>query len=299
MRVRDDTQSHFLGMEEFFTISRAGLEVQLCYPSKTKGYYRGTRFDSAGIFRRIVKDGIVYADKWYDADEPYRHDNVCGCSEEFVLAVPEQECDFVKIGVGMLHKEAGVYDRFKRYEIVDEGQCSMVYEGSEARFSQLLKGYYEYSKNISIDGNAHLHIGHRLKNLNSAAIDCYCYNHNFWNLSSENVGPHIRIDFPYQPSGTWREVIEKVSLEENSIIFHDYMLKGGKSAFIGDLSSNENFAFTIRNTNAGIGVQVCPDHTISHSVFWSNDRVACIEPYAPIFIAPGEEFSWGIEYTLL
>ncbi|MBP5558192.1 MAG: hypothetical protein J6X71_00295 [Bacteroidales bacterium] len=43
-------------------LSNSGLEVVLCRPGE---YYKGTRFDRAGIFRRIVKDGYVFADEWW------------------------------------------------------------------------------------------------------------------------------------------------------------------------------------------------------------------------------------------
>ena len=39
-------------------VRKGNLELTLCQPSFEDGYYRGTRFDHSGIFRRIVKGGF-------------------------------------------------------------------------------------------------------------------------------------------------------------------------------------------------------------------------------------------------
>ena len=45
-------------------LEKGGLELTLCPPDmQGGGYYRGTRFDHSGIFRRIVVDGYVLADE--------------------------------------------------------------------------------------------------------------------------------------------------------------------------------------------------------------------------------------------
>lgn len=49
-------------------VRKGNLELTLCQP---------------GIFRRIVKGGFFIAQEWFDGYDPYRHDTVCGASEEF------------------------------------------------------------------------------------------------------------------------------------------------------------------------------------------------------------------------
>ena len=63
-------------------VRKGNLELTLCQPSFEDGYYRGTRFDHSGIFRRIVKGEFFIAQEWFDGYDPYRHDTVCGASEE-------------------------------------------------------------------------------------------------------------------------------------------------------------------------------------------------------------------------
>lgn len=53
---------------------KRGLEIELCPPDFQSGYYRGTRFDHSGVFRRIVVDNFIIADEWFDTYNPYAHD---------------------------------------------------------------------------------------------------------------------------------------------------------------------------------------------------------------------------------
>ena len=108
-------------------LGRGGLSIELCEP---RSYYRGTRFDACGVFRRIVKDGYIYADRWFDGEDAFRHDNVCGPSEEFFGVFGYDEAPvggtFLKIGVGLLRKDAEKpYDWFHLYEIVDGGRFGL------------------------------------------------------------------------------------------------------------------------------------------------------------------------------
>ena len=100
-------------MEEII-IGKGGLELTLCVPSFESGYYRGTRFDHSGIFHKIVQDGFVIAEEWFDGCDPYRHDTVCGASEEFDQSGYEDaEAGevFLKSGVGLLLKDDTVYEK--------------------------------------------------------------------------------------------------------------------------------------------------------------------------------------------
>ncbi len=291
-------------MNRFFTISKDGLSVELCYPSAEEGYYRGTRFDWAGIFRRIVKDGHVYADEWFDNDEPYRHDNVCGLSEEFVITENAAPGSFVKIGVGRLMKDEGPYDRFKLYPIVEGGTRGLDIGDDYAAFTHLLEGEYMYEKRIILLDGSSLKIEHSLENLSTEVIDSHVYNHNFFTFDDMRVGPAVRIDFPGRPQGHWRDVLPQVSLGDKSILFHDDIIQGQKYPFIGDLTvdpeiQDADFSFRIFNVERRLAVEVTVHTPVAFSVFWSNHRVPCVEPYTPLTVAPKEKYSWSIDYKFM
>ena len=98
-------------------ISNSCLEIELCEPDS---FYRGTRFDRSGVFRRITYRGREFSDLWFDGIDPLRHDNLTGCSEEFApVWIDSSRC--LKPGVGVLYVPEGesAYDRFKLYDIVN------------------------------------------------------------------------------------------------------------------------------------------------------------------------------------
>ena len=286
-------------MAKFFTISKGDLLVDLYLPSASDGFYRGTRFDWSGIFRRIFKNNHIFADKWFNNDNPYNHDNVCGPAEEFLSSKNDLSKPFVKIGVGLLEGDNEEYDRFKTYRIIDEGNRNIQIEASSVQFIQELKNNYIYLKKILLIDDETMSIQHKIINTSNNQIDSYVYNHNFFNLDNLPIGPDTIFEFPYNPTGFWREKLESVSIEKNKIIFHDYMIEDGKTAYIGNLSSIDNFSFILRNDAANIHVESKSNAPIEFCVFWSNSRVACIEPYIHFIIPRGGEYCWDLEYKFI
>ena len=106
------------------TIENNSLKITLHAPDSENGYYRGTRFDWAGVFESIEYRGCNYAEPWFEKYNPVAHDAVCGPAEEFSPIGLEEAAvgePFLKIGVGMLEKMEGEYDRFKLHMILNPG----------------------------------------------------------------------------------------------------------------------------------------------------------------------------------
>ena len=89
------------------TISSNTLTLTLHIPDGVKGYYRGTRFDWAGVFEGIRYRGCNYTEPWFESYSPTMHDAVCGPAEEFSpigLEGTSAGDPFLKIGVGILER---------------------------------------------------------------------------------------------------------------------------------------------------------------------------------------------------
>lgn len=342
---------------DFYELKAHGVTVKLCAPGK---YYRGTRFDWAGIIRRLSFAGHDYVDEWFDNYDPTHHDCVCGPVEEFTqigyesaletsapaptstqtpvstpapapisasTPVKASEWLFLKIGVGMLRRPSAEshYDRFNVYEIADPGHRSFDIspDGSSATFRHQLSCNvhsapsdpyhslpydpvgYDYVKILSIVGHGEIILSHCLKNTGTLPLAGSVYDHNFFTLDSMQVGPNTLIDFPFKPIGDWRSSYDNVALTESGIRFSRPLAKG-ESVFMGNLrpakstipESKSGYSFRLQNAVSGAGVIAeCPT-TFDYMVFWSNHRVACLEPYIPFRILPGETFSWSIKYHL-
>lgn len=287
------------------------LKITLHEPDGVEGYYRGTRFDWAGVFESIEYKGCNYAEEWFEGYSPVRHDAVCGPAEEFgPIGLDEAEVGepFLKIGVGMLEKMEGEYDRFKLHKILNPGRRTLeVTEDSitQGHVLESEQGYaYEYFKTVKLTGADSFRISHKLTNTGSKTLKTDVYNHNFFTLGLLETGPSRQLDFPFRPEGDWRAEYSEVGFTETGIRFCRTLQKG-ESVFTGNLHEEGRSmagspnAFVLTETRTGRGVSAQCALPMTKAVFWSYHLIACIEPYIDFSIAPGESFAFEIDYTLI
>lgn len=286
-----------------FILRKDSLTVEISEPGVD---YRGTRFDWSGVFRRIIKDGYVFVDRWSDTEDIYVHDHVCGPSEEFVTVDFDgikPGDTFVKPGVGLLLRpDDKPYDWFRLYQIADEGQREVSVSDSEIVFRHILKGIYSYEKRIVLLSGDSMKISHRMTWEDTRPLEGYSYNHNFFTFSGIPVGSGRKIDFPYTPTGNWRSEYDNVALVGHGIRFSAPVVP--PSVYMGNLHSMEGatpYSFRISESDSSEGtmhsVNVYGSRPVNHVVFWANPRVACVEPYLPIRLGKGESIEWDIMYT--
>ena len=275
----------------------SGLEVVLCRPGD---YYKGTRFDHAGIFRRIVKDGYVFADEWFSHDDPFRHDRVCGLSEEFVTVdlenVPVGGL-FCKPGVGLLRRpDDNPYDWFRLYEVVQPGEWNVEASRSSARYTHDLPGFYRYTKEIRLLDGSCLEIIHSMYWEAPRQLKGFFYNHNFLTFDSTPVGPSRELHFPFRPTGDWRHPYDNAHFTEDGVAFTGAVLPDD-SVYCGNLHNSQGDTpceFSVREGEHS--VRVTGNCMLDFIVLWSNPQVACLEPYMALNITPGSLSSWTFRY---
>lgn len=292
-------------------IGNNSLVISLHTPDGVEGYYRGTRFDWAGVFASVEYRGCNYSEPWFEAYSPLMHDAVCGPAEEFSpVGADEAEpgASFLKIGVGVLERMEGDYDRFKLHKILDPGKRTLEVGGHYVKFGHSVSmecGYgYDYMKEITVTGEDTFRISHRLHNTGSRALKGDVYNHNFFTMGLMETGPSRMIDFPFRPEGDWRADYPEVGFTEGGIRF-TRVLQKGESVFTGNLheagrgleGSPNAFVLTEQQTGRKVMVS-CPDR-MTKAVFWSNHRIACVEPYIDFDILPDGTFEFDIEYKLI
>ena len=293
------------------TISNNTLTISLHTPDSANGYYRGTRFDHAGVFESIIYRGCNYCEPWFESYSPTMHDAVCGPAEEFSpigLEGTRAGDPFLKIGVGILERlDNEPYDRFLLHRILDEGERLTEAGEDFVRFTHRIDsetGYgYEYMKEIVLTSGCSFAIRHCLRNTGSKPLKGDVYNHNFFTLGLLQTGPSREIDFPFQPEGDWRAEYSEVGFTDNGIRF-SRVLQKGESVFTGNLHQagrglkGSPNAFVLSEQQSGRGVRMFCGLPMTKAVFWSNHRIACIEPYIDFDIRPGESFDFEINYTL-
>ena len=288
-------------MDGTIILQRRSTRLEIARPDVAEPYYRGTRFDRTGNILALEARGHRYVSRWFRTYDPYRHDAVGGPAEEFTQIGHEEAAPgegFLKIGVGLLAREAEPYDRFHLYKVLDPGRTTVRTGASEALFRHVLKGYYDYSKKVSIPADCALRISHRFRNTGPSTMDFHVYSHNFFILDGALTGRATRFFLPFTPEGHWRTDYDSVALVPDGIAF-SRDLREGETVFMGDLHGAgpaEGCRFILENLDNGLRVRAACDRPMDYAVFWSNTEVSCIEPYIHVTVPPGGTVRWTLDY---
>lgn len=287
-------------------ISNGTIDCEIYLPDAENGYYRGTRFDWAGVIPSLVYKNHSYFGKWFKKYEPTLHDAIMGPVEAFGpvgydTSKPGEE--FVKIGVGILERpDTTKYHFSKSYEILDHGDWYYETKKDEVAFThQLAEGEfpYTYKKIVKLKDNR-LIIEHTLVNNGDNTIKANVFNHNFFVLDEQNVGPGFTVKFPFTIEGDKRRLGDFAEVVNGNEITFVKELGEKDHPMIVKLSgfgtSNRDYDITVENENTKAGVRITCDRPLSNVVFWSAIKTLSPEPYIAINLKSTESFSWTITY---
>ena len=293
------------------TISNGSIKARFYLPDAQRGYYRGTRFDWAGVIPSLEFNGHNYFGVWFDKYDPKLHDAITGPVEEFyfkdaALGYAEAKAveTFVRIGVGILRKpEEAKFDRFHTYEMVDGGKWTVNPHRDSIDFRHRLddkaSGYaYDYHKTVRlVAGKPEMLIEHILKNTGRKPIETDVYNHNFFVIDGQQTGPDLSVTFPFEPKAT-RDMggmaeLRGRELAYTRIVGHDEHVMTEIEGFTAGLRDH---SFKVENRKTGAGVRVSGDHPMSRLLFWCGWKVLSPENYVTMRIEPGKDFRWTVRY---
>jgi hypothetical protein len=306
-------------------ISNGQIRVKLYLPDAEHGYYRGTRFDWSGVIASLEYKGHNFYGPWFDGVDPKVHDYayvgaevvagpctaISGPAEEFQTnrtALGWQEAKagetFIKIGVGVLRKDAGNYDFVKLYEIVDAGKWTVKQRPDSIEFTQELtdpsSGYaYIYRKTVRLtEGKPEMVLEHSLKNTGRRAIQSSVYNHNFLVLDNQPPGPDFSISVPFQIHSPWPPNKDLAQIQGNHIVFFKVLENQDvvQIPMQGFGPTPKDYDIRIENRKVGAGMRIRGDRPLSFENFWSMRRVLSMEPFITMSIDPGGEFTWKTFY---
>lgn len=305
-------------------LSNGPLKVLLYLPDAANGFFRGTRFDWAGIIGRLEYANHVYYDRWFSRMDPATRDwtvapevvagpntAITGPAEEFQMPLGYDAAQaggsFVKIGVGVLKKpdDNAAYSSMRLYDIVDPGVRTLDVTPIAATFTHNLNdpasGYgYSYTKTIRLTpGQPEMRIEHRLKNTGRQRLETTVYNHNFLALDGLTTGAGFVVKTPY----------EIVSARPPNPALAD--IAGHEVIYLADLTDRQTVAtplsgfgptsadydFRVEHAKAGVGVRITGDRPLASAALWSMRTTLAVEPFVAIAIDSGQEFTWNITYT--
>lgn len=305
-------------------IGNKALAATVLLPDPDKGFYRGTRFDWAGMIASLTYKGHEYYGLWFDGIAPdvrdyaFRGDQIVaspntaavGPTDAYDPTQPLGWADaapggtFVKIGVGVLRKptDGANYSSFRAYELVDHGTWTVKAKADRVTFTQTVSdpasGYgYVYSKTLRlIAGHPALEIGHSLKNIGAKPISTTTFNHNFLTLGGAptQAGLKVGATFDLQPGRPLRDV----ATVEGTVLTYQRAL-GDQEVFSTPLavSTPPSSAYDLFVRNAqGVGFSVRADRPLSSLQLWSIRSIVAFEPFLTLTAEPNQTVTWTFSY---
>jgi hypothetical protein len=291
-------------------ISNGLIHAKLMLPDSQLGSYRGTRFDWSGIISSLQFGEHEYFGRWYEHHDPKIHDAITGPVEEFRtddkgLGYDEAKAGgtFVRIGIGTVRKPTETaYRPFETYEIVDPGKWTIHKHKDRIEFTHRLQsneGYaYVYRKTVRlVKGKPELTIEHSLKNTGRKVIETTQYNHNFFVIDHEVVGPDVAAKFVFTPVPQ-RGFSNRAEVRGQQIVFpRELEGKNGVFSELGGSSKDvKDYDFRVENLKSHAGVHITSDQPLEKVNFWAIRTVAAVEPYILLRIEPGKISRWTVRY---
>jgi hypothetical protein len=292
------------------SITNGVVTAKLHLPDPVNGSYHGTRFDWSGIIYSLQYKGHEYFGKWYEKHDPKIHDAITGPVEEFRTgeaglgyADAAPGGTFVRIGAGVVRKpDEPAYQLFKTYDIVDPGKWTVKNGKDWISFTHVLSapgGYaYEYTKTVRLKkGKPEMSLEHSLRNTGDRPIETTQYNHNFFVIDGETVGPDVAVRFGFEPKAT-RNLNGLAEIRGRELAYTRELEKGQSVAteMQGYGSTAQDYRFEIENKKSGAGVRIQGDQPLNKLFFWSIRTVACPEPYILLKVDPGKTVKWNNSY---
>jgi hypothetical protein len=300
------------------SITNGQITAKIYLPDPVKGYYRSTRFDWSGAVYSLEYAGHSYYGMWYDKVDPTvinwkwnGTEIISGpCSalygpvDEFQTPLGWDEAKpggtFIKIGVGVLRRGDGTYNRYQPYDVLNPGKWTVTKHKDSVEFRQELtdsdSGYaYVYRKVVRLaEGKPTLVIEHSLKNTGKKKIESSVYNHNFVVLDKQPPGPDFTFRVPFQIKPLREPKAGVAEVRGNEIAYLRPLAGTDELAvlFQGFGNSASDSEIVIENKKVGAGLKISIDRPLERELLWSIRTVLAVEPYVAINVDPGAEFTW-------
>ncbi|MDB5465690.1 MAG: hypothetical protein JWQ46_452 [Phenylobacterium sp.] len=307
------------------TITNGLITATVLLPEGDEAFYRGTRFDRAGVISALAYKDRQFYGPWfsrisgevrdfaYDGDDIVAGPNTAmvGPADEFDFDTPQGWAEaapggvFVKIGVGLLRRpDDAKYSPFRTYDVVDPGHRTVKIGKDAVTFTHTLAepttGYgYVYAKTLRLPkGQPRLLIVHSLRNTSTKPIVTTVYNHNFLTFGAATLGEGLSITTPFQIASSRPPSAEGAAIRGQSIAYLKTLRDKDRVT-----SSIEGFGPTAADNSATVhdegrraGVTFHGDHPLSKLQLWSIRSVVAVEPFITLVVAPGQEAHWTYAY---
>jgi hypothetical protein len=292
-----------------------GIVTATLYPPGADAFYRGTRFDHAGVIGSLKLKGREFYGPWFEAMAPDIRDfswidsqvrtgiasSTMGPAEEFDPVGFDDAAPggiFLTPGVGLLIRpDDKPYDHFRRYaRAAGADSRGMTANGGSAAMRHAVSGGgfgYDYTKTVSLPpGKPQLVIAHLLRNTGAKPIVTSVYDHNFVILNPGQGAMRVTLPFaPPQPPPQSR-----LAVTGNTIRWPQPLAERQTGAMTMS-TAPQPYDFTVTDMKTGASIRAQADVPASQYKLWSIRTVMAVEPYVALNIAPGGAQRWTYTYT--
>lgn len=289
-------------------ITNGIVSAKVAIPDLERGYYRGNRFEQAGIITKLERDGHTFFLDAPDVHSPLNSSECCGPCEEWFDAIAYDDAKpgeaFIKMGVGLYEKTYSpnhlwycTYWPIKmfpwttkiekdRIEFVQEAECPRGW------------GYRYVKRLILVPGKPVLLIEHSLTNTGKRRIDAEQYAHNFMSLDRKPVEKGLTIAFTFPPK-TVADISKIGIIYGNRLVITADKVETKFVQLEGWSPGARDVAATITMPGVAAGIRIGGDFTVSKlGVFLSPGQISC-EPFTKVSLEPGATATWTRSYGLL
>jgi hypothetical protein len=223
---------------------------------------------------------------------------------------------FLKIGVGILRRNAAAYNFSTSYPVVELARTTATWQSDRVRFVQTLtgnaNGYCCHLEEDVIVKNDRLIMNYLLRNTGSKPFTTEQYLHNFVCFSGRSVGPGVRLSFPYdfttnpavtpwQPSGRIRDIRAAAAAVyvriANSIEFTDKASGVPKIWIYKPQGYAGPDLCAVEHTETQQRLVVESSIPAAYFGIWTTDYQVSPEQFLQVTLAPGEETRFSRTYT--
>ena len=290
-------------------LTNGAMVVEIMDPVHPARYNRGTRFTPIACVLGARLDGREFL---FNPVEHNPVDDHAGLASEFDLCIPGGPAGhlppgydeaqvgegFLKIGVGVLRKQAGAYSLFQNCEVIEAATTSVSWSPCGARFSQQcggVNGYaYELDAELSVGTNG-VSVNWTLRNTGANPLTTRNYVHNFFRFEDQDVGPGYVLSFPYDftESGLLKEQLQ----DGRSIRFNALIPKWVNAVVPYPADFNGPNTCELKSTFSGMRVLCATSLPGLRTDIHARPNYVAPEQFILLSLASGESREWTRAYS--
>ncbi len=286
-------------------ISNGIITAKFAIPDVEKGYYRGNRFEQAGIITHLERNGHSYFLDAPAVHSPLDSNECCGPCEEWFEAIAYDDARpgeaFIKLGVGLYEKPFNpTHLWYCAYWPLKIFPWTTKAEKDRVEFVQEVDGPrgwgYRYVKRlVLVPDKPVLLIEHALTNTGKHRIDAEQYAHNFLALGRRLVEKGLAVEFSFPPK-TAADISKIGVIEGNRLKVTADKVEVKFVPVEGWEHGANDVTAKITSPGTPAGIRIGGDFAVSKmGVFFSPDQVSC-EPFVKVSIEPGGTAAWTRSY---